>query len=191
VSRARRALLALLGLACGVTLVAMTAAFIWPSGASYDRRIEAGRLSAYPVGSVTLVIPMDRAGRTFRLVAPAPSVEVLRVWIVHLEDGRLLGLVGRSPHMGCTLPWRPTYPFNGVEGWFRDPCHGSTFARDGTRVFGPSPRDMDRVAIEVDAEGRVFLDVSRVIEGDRPPPKRDPFATPTPAATPIATQIAR
>jgi hypothetical protein len=182
----RRALLLILLLAASVTLVAMLAAFVWPSGVSPSGRIDIGRIEDYPVGSVTSLVPVDGEGRTFSsasIDAPAPAIETLRLWIVHLDDGRLLALVGRSPHRGCTLPWRPTFMFEGTQGWFRDPCAGSTFFRDGTRAFGPSPRDMDRVAIEVSTDGRVTIDVSRVLPGASPPPRPDSEATPTPAAT--------
>ncbi|PKN81279.1 MAG: hypothetical protein CVU47_07455 [Chloroflexi bacterium HGW-Chloroflexi-9] len=182
----RRALLLILFLASSVTLVAMLAAFVWPSGVSPSGRIDIGRIEDYPVGSVTSLVPVDGEGRTFGsavIDAPDPPIETLRLWIVHLGDGRLLALVGRSPHRGCTLPWRPTYTYEGIQGWFRDPCTGSTFTRDGTRVFGPSPRDMDRVAIDLGVDGRVTLDVSRVIPGASSPPRPDSEATPTPAAT--------
>jgi len=182
----RRTLLLILLLASSVTFIAMMAAFVWPSGLSPNRRIDIGRIEDYPVGSVTSLVPVDAEGRTFSsasIEAPDPPIETLRLWIVHLDDGRLLALVGRSPHRGCTLPWRPTFTYEGIQGWFRDPCAGSTFFRDGTRVFGPSPRDMDRVAIDVGLDGRVTIDVSRVIPGASPPPRLEPYWTPTPAAT--------
>jgi hypothetical protein len=192
VSRVRPVLLALLGLAMGVTLVAMTAVFIWPSGESPYGWIVVGWIEDFPAASITPLMPLDRNGQTYNstgMEAPDPPITALSLWMVHLEDGRLLALVARSPRMGCDISWRPTFRFGGVEGWFHDGgCGGSNFARDGTRVFGPSPRDMDRVAVEVDAEGRVFLDVSRVIAGTRPEPTRDPMATPTPAATMPALQ---
>ncbi len=59
---------------------------------------------------------------------------------------------------------------------------------DGTRVFGPSPRDMDRYEIRIQS-GRVLVDLRRLREGERPP--RWANGTPTPASgTPWPTALA-
>jgi cytochrome b6-f complex iron-sulfur subunit len=58
--------------------------------------------------------------------------------------GGLLALYRKCPHLGCTIPWRPDFTYEGVKAWFRCPCHGSTYSRDGgVKVFGPAPRSMD------------------------------------------------
>ncbi len=44
---------------------------------------------------------------------------------------------------------------------FRGLCTGSLFLLDGTRVFGPAPRGMDRLPVEVEG-GAVSIDFSRI-----------------------------
>jgi cytochrome b6-f complex iron-sulfur subunit len=72
--------------------------------------------------------------------------------------GGLLALWQKCPHLGCTVPWRPDFTFLGHTGWFRCPCHGSTFTKEGgILVAGPSSRPMDRFAIEVQEDGSVAV----------------------------------
>ena len=47
---------------------------------------------------------------------------------------------------------------------FRGPCTGSAFLLDGTRVFGPAPRGLDRFATELDGD-IVRIDVTEAILG--------------------------
>jgi len=81
--------------------------------------------------------------------------------LVRLHAGEVLALWARDPHLGCTVPYRPTYQFDGREGWFRNPCHGETYDLAGYRVFGPTPRGLDRFHVEV-VDGRVIVDLSRL-----------------------------
>ena len=52
------------------------------------------------------------------------------------------------PHAGCGID------YDAERRLFVCPCHGSTFALDGSRREGPSPRDMDRLEVDVQ-EGQV------------------------------------
>ena len=65
----------------------------------------------------------------------------------------------------CVLPWRASFRFQGIEGWFRDPCFGSTFTIAGIRVFGPSRRSMDTLAVTVRSDGSVVVDTSAITPG--------------------------
>ena len=47
--------------------------------------------------------------------------------IVRLDDGELLALRDKDPHLGCAVPYRPDFVWDGRPGWFRNPCHGETF----------------------------------------------------------------
>ena len=72
--------------------------------------------------------------------------------------GGLLALWRKCPHLGCTVPWRPDFTFLGRTGWFRCPCHGSTYTREGgVLVFGPAPRSLDRFAVKVQDDGSVIV----------------------------------
>jgi Rieske Fe-S protein len=47
---------------------------------------------------------------------------------------------------------------------FKCPCHGSRYFRDADNFFGPAPRPMDRVHIELAADGKLFIDRSIVVD---------------------------
>jgi cytochrome b6-f complex iron-sulfur subunit len=110
---------------------------------------------------------------------PSPGGDPVRVvegrfWLLHLAEGEggssggLLALYQKCPHLGCTVPWRGGFEFAGKEGWFRCPCHGSTFTKDGgILVAGPSPRSMDTMAIEVKPTGDVVIQTGQIRKGGR------------------------
>lgn len=84
----------------------------------------------------------------------------------------LLALWHKCPHLGCTVPWRAEFNFAGDQGWYRCPCHGSTYTKAGIRVFGPAPRDMDTMAIEIDAAGNITVQTGTRSPGGPDNPKR-------------------
>ncbi|MGE3961358.1 MAG: hypothetical protein AB7F65_06705 [Dehalococcoidia bacterium] len=63
--------------------------------------------------------------------------------------------------IGCFVDWRPDFDLSQYQeltdaeragGAFRGGCSGSTFLPDGTRVFGPSPRNLDEFPVRVRTE---------------------------------------
>jgi cytochrome b6-f complex iron-sulfur subunit len=93
-----------------------------------------------------------------------------KFWLVNLtaEQGGpgFLALWWKCPHLGCTVPWRPEFTFNDKRGWFRCPCHGSTYDDAGVRVYGPAPRSMDRMLLTIDpSSGRISVNTGRVTKG--------------------------
>jgi cytochrome b6-f complex iron-sulfur subunit len=119
-------------------------------------------------------------------VVPKPGDKVQipegRFWLVNLtaEQGGpgLLALWWRCPHLGCTVPWRPTFvwpdPSTGAlkSGWFRCPCHGSTYTDAGVRVFGPAPRSMDTMKLTVGGDGSLSVDTGARTNGSTSNPDR-------------------
>ncbi len=97
-----------------------------------------------------------------------------RFWLSHLTEEQggpgLLALWWKCPHLGCTVPWREDFvwpdPTTGgpTQGWFRCPCHGSTYTDAGVLVYGPAPRPMDTMELTV-ADGRVTVDTGRITPG--------------------------
>lgn len=81
------------------------------------------------------------------------------------QEGGILALYQKCPHLGCAVPWRSDFDFQGVKGWFRCPCHGSTYTRAGIRVFGPAPRPMDTFKVTVNADGSLDVDTSKITLG--------------------------
>jgi cytochrome b6-f complex iron-sulfur subunit len=124
---------------------------------------------------------------------PQPGAEPARisegkVWLSHLQGaqgdvlgvggtGGLIALYWKCPHLGCTVPWNPTFQggqvnFPGVTGWFRCPCHGSTYSRAGVRVFGPAPRPMDTMEITINANGSLNVNTGKITGGAADNPLR-------------------
>ena len=114
---------------------------------------------------------------------PVPNSEG-QFWMANLDpaesrlggtggaDG-LLALWRKCPHLGCTVPWRSTFSYEGdSEGWYRCPCHGSTYTKSGVRVFGPAPRSMDTMAIEIDSAGNITVQTGAITPGGPDNPER-------------------
>ena len=106
-----------------------------------------------------------------RIPAPGDDPVVIaegRFFLVNLEagvtpnreetDGGLLALWQKCPHLGCTVPYRSDFNFLGRTGWFRCPCHGSTYTKEGgILVAGPAPRPMDTFNIEVQEDNSIVV----------------------------------
>jgi len=98
-----------------------------------------------------------------------------RFWLVNLTEEQggpgLLAIWWKCTHLGCTVPWNPTFvwpdPTTGApkQGWFRCPCHGSTYTDAGVRVFGPAPRSLDTMAISVAGNGDLTVDTGTRVNG--------------------------
>lgn len=194
----RRAALALLSVAVLIAVGTLLVAFAWPNRPITQREIDFGPVDAFAPGSVTTYRLLDGESGPI-VVAPGwlgpqassgGRVAGIVVHIVRLEDGSFLALSGKSSHLGEFVPWRADFAFFGRTGWFREPLHGDTFAIDGTRVFGPAPRSLDRFALRIE-DGRVIVDPTDVTLGARTPPPARNAPTATPAATAEATQPAR
>ncbi len=78
-----------------------------------------------------------------------------RVWVVR-EPDRLFVILAKCTHLGCTPNWIES------ENKFKCPCHGSGYDMEGRNFEGPAPRPMDRASVELDAEGQIVVDLSRL-----------------------------
>ncbi len=136
----------------------MAANFAWPWTVYEHRLVYAGRAEQFPPGTVTSFAAI--CGFDGR-----PGFHIVR-----LDDGELLALLDKDPHLGCAVAYRPDFVFDGRTGWFRNPCHGETYDMAGQRVFGPSPRGLDRLAVEV-RDGGIYVDPTEITPGARWPPE--------------------
>lgn len=104
-------------------------------------------------------------------------------WMAHLDPAEsrpggsgggegLIALWRKCPHLGCTVPWISGFDYEGDKGWYRCPCHGSTYTRAGVRVFGPAPRSMDTMKIEIDGAGNITVQTGAITPGGPDNPKR-------------------
>jgi cytochrome b6-f complex iron-sulfur subunit len=141
------------GLGGGLLAIAGTLVdFLYPRGiVGFGGVVTAGTVDQFPPGTKTQV--------------PAG-----KYWLVNLtaEQGGpgYLALWWKCPHLGCTVPWREGFSFNNTRGWFRCPCHGSTYNDAGVRVFGPAPRSMDHMEVTIDsASGRIDVNTGSITKG--------------------------
>jgi cytochrome b6-f complex iron-sulfur subunit len=142
------------GLGAGLAAVATSFIdFLYPRGITGFGGVinVAGTTDSYPPGTKT-------------------QITEGKFWLVNLteEEGGpgFLALWWKCPHLGCTVPWRPEFTFQGSRGWFRCPCHGSTYTDAGVRVFGPAPRSMDRMLLTIDPSSkRISVNTGRITKG--------------------------
>ena len=80
-----------------------------------------------------------------------------RFYIVRREDGGVLALWQRCPHLGCTVPWRED------QNQFNCPCHSSFFNRQGEVTGGPAPRPMDLFPVSLQ-DSQLVVDTSQPIQ---------------------------
>ena len=78
-----------------------------------------------------------------------------RIWVVR-DSSSIYVIFARCSHLGCTPDWKS------AENKFKCPCHGSGFDVEGINFEGPAPGPLERVAVELDAEGRLVVDKSRL-----------------------------
>lgn len=78
-----------------------------------------------------------------------------RIWVVREAD-RIFVIYGRCTHLGCTPDWKLS------ENKFKCPCHGSGYTPEGVNFEGPAPRPMDRAHVELDAQGQIVVDTSKL-----------------------------
>ena len=99
-----------------------------------------GPLGRFPAGSVVKV-PITATRRD--AWTTTRGVTIGAVYVLRGEDNGIQVLSSMCPHLGCAV--------SVAEAGFRCPCHGATFASNGTRtgVDNPSPRDMDPVPHDV------------------------------------------
>ena len=102
-----------------------------------------------------------------------------RFYLSHLAPGQegsaggLLAIYQKCTHLGCTVPWRPDFQFGNTQGWFRCPCHGSTYTKGAaTLVYGPAPRPLDTMAVEVKENGDIVVNTGAVTKGGSDNPQR-------------------
>lgn len=77
------------------------------------------------------------------------------------EQERIHAASARCAHLGCTVNW-----FEDTRT-FKCPCHGSEYHSNGVNFAGPAPRPLDRLRIELNAEGEIVVDTAIVYGPDR------------------------
>jgi cytochrome b6-f complex iron-sulfur subunit/menaquinol-cytochrome c reductase iron-sulfur subunit len=123
-------------------------------GASGERWVKTVRLEQLPEGRPRKVKIVSDVRDAWKLDKDA---ELGAVWLIRNgNEVRALSVV--CPHLGCSISVS-----EGGKG-FACPCHDSSFAADGKRQDGPSPRDMDTLDTRL-VEGVVEVDFRRFRQG--------------------------
>jgi len=110
-------------------------------GAFGGKILVPGSVADYPVGTVYRV----REGKFY---------------LSHVPDG-MLALYWKCKHLGCTVPWKPDESFQGNQGVFHCPCHGSVYLQTGQNVAGPAPAPLDLMAIDLTG-GKIVVDTGKI-----------------------------
>ena len=123
-------------------------------------------LKQSPVGGMSdfssLTEPVMRTIQIEQVDGWRKAVSEKAVYVTKDAAGKLRVLTSICPHLGCTVPW------NKEKSQFVCPCHGATFAADGTRVSGPSLRGMDTLETTVqDGQLMVSFQYFRQLVSDK------------------------
>jgi cytochrome b6-f complex iron-sulfur subunit len=94
-----------------------------------------------------------------------------RIYVVR-EPTQIFAIFAKCTHLGCTPDWKPG------ENKFKCPCHGSGYTPEGINFEGPAPRPMDRAHVELNPQGQIIADKSRLFTWDRSKGGRDEFNDP-------------
>jgi len=118
--------------------------FFWPrKTGAFGTVIAAGKVGDYKVGDIKYFVEG-------------------KFYLVRLQEG-FMALYQKCPHLGCVVPWKGDFEYEGQTGWFRCPCHGSTYQRTGAVVFGPAPRPMDYMKITVKGDA-ISVDTGAILK---------------------------
>lgn len=153
VAATRRTVLKGLTVAAGALAVLAAAipaavAAVWPARRrtvrSPEGAIDAAPLAAIKDGEplkVDLVAPDAYDAWLHRSSSPLGAV-----YLQKNAAGTIDCFSSVCPHLGCFVE------YEGAKKEFACPCHGSSWQQDGTRIGGPTPRDLDRLRTVVEGE---------------------------------------
>ncbi len=136
--------------ACGVSLAAMFQDFLGPKVLREPKKVwRVGRPADF--GNPGVYEQFKRTpdgGQGFWLVNLGPT------------QPKLVAVSVVCTHLGCIPQW-----LAGDER-FKCPCHGSGFTIAGVNFEGPAPRPLERFGIELDADGFLAVDMTRVFRDE-------------------------
>ena len=112
-----------------------------------------------------VILPPARTEAGYRSFSPT---DVRRLRLASIPAFWRCGGSARTRHRAPARQLQLRRPGTGAskQGWFRCPCHGSTYNDAGVRVFGPAPRSMDRMEVTIDADsGRISVNTGEIAKG--------------------------
>ena len=168
----RRAIGAGIGLTV-VEAVGGTIAFAWSAASRASPKVRVGTLADLVAMNTGLPVldgfPVYVAAARAFVVLVDPARGGWQHGVDEFGEGTALNVRALSqvcPHLGC----RPNPCIE--DFWFHCPCHQSRYDRLGIKAagerYGPAPRGMDRLAIEVDGDGVLTIDTATITLGPLP-----------------------
>jgi cytochrome b6-f complex iron-sulfur subunit len=168
----RRAIGAGIGLSV-LEAVGGTVAFAWSAASRASPKVRVGTLADLVAMNAGLPVldgfPVYVAAARAFVVLVDPARGGWQRGVDELGEGTTLNVRALSqvcPHLGC----RPNPCIE--DFWFHCPCHQSRYDRLGIKAagerYGPAPRGMDRLAIEVDGDGVLTIDTATITLGPLP-----------------------
>jgi hypothetical protein len=168
----RRAIAAGVGLTI-LEAIGGTIAFAWSAVGGVSPRVRVGTLAQLIAANPGLPIldgfPVYVAEARAFVMLVDPARGGWQPGVDPTGEGTVLNVRALSqvcPHLGC----RPNPCLE--DFWFRCPCHQSRYDRLGIKpagtLFGPAPRGMDRLSIEVDGDGVLTIDTAQITLGPLP-----------------------
>jgi cytochrome b6-f complex iron-sulfur subunit len=141
--------------------------FIFPNATTEaPAAVKFGPPSEYAVGSTTVfvdtrvVINRDASGiYAFNLICT--HLGCTPRWFPDVTSDLVLAghQVSRDPDTGQQATrGNPALP------GFKCPCHGSRYFRDSVNFYGPAPRPMDHVSVELTPDGRLLVDRGKFVD---------------------------
>lgn len=70
------------------------------------------------------------------------EIEGKKIGIYKNKENKIFAIKPVCSHLGCELSW------NNLEKTWDCPCHGSRFTYDGTSIYDPSIKDLEKIEIE-------------------------------------------
>ncbi|HAL55359.1 MAG TPA: hypothetical protein DCP63_02485 [Bacteroidetes bacterium] len=120
-----------------ITTFSATAVLVQAGCASglntYRRQLTEGAL----VIAVSDHVELDIVGGAIEIEVPSPEVHII---LVRTSESSFAALSPTCTHLGCAVRKEPSF--------FRCPCHGSTYALDGSVVRGPARKSLEAFHVE-------------------------------------------
>ena len=124
---------------------------LWVAGGAAVAAV--GRYLAFEppqaANQVTLEAPEAYAAGGMTVVAAGRAA-------LYQDNGGFFARSLTCRHLGCRVQPDP-------EGGFACPCHGSHYDRQGDRLTGPAPEGLGGVALSLDSQGNLVVDLSRSV----------------------------
>ena len=138
---------AILTLLCGLVVgIPLIGSFIGPA----FRSSKSGWIKIAGIGTLPAGAPVNLRVPDVQVDAYIRESVIRHVWAVRDPAGRVTVFSPSCTHLGCQFNWNP------ATGHFECPCHGSSYALDGTVLGGPAPRRLDTLPTKVEG-GDIFV----------------------------------